>query len=94
MKEFLIWKPWEDFKSDASLDIPEIKAPPCPLCVHWNPQRKFIPTEKGQIFDGVVLCHRSMENDFSCFEPLDISVEQIVSELTVPEPPPPAGADE
>lgn len=67
------WQPWRDYETPPNvvkveiLDIPE---PPCKNCVHWRPQRLYLDTDKGVIFDGVKLCHSpDMVSDFSCYIP-------------------------
>ena len=61
------WISFREFNSDC-LNI-EIAEPPCKHCEHWRPQRKYMDTPKGQIFDGVVLCHsKEMHGDFSCYK--------------------------
>ena len=48
-----------------ALDIAE---PPCKFCTHWNPQVIFRDSPRGQVRDGIRLCHSESQHlDFSCF---------------------------
>jgi hypothetical protein len=60
------WKPWIDFDT-KEMEVLPIAEPPCVKCRHWRPERKYIDTPDGQIFDGVILCHSIMHRDFSCY---------------------------
>jgi hypothetical protein len=62
------WEPWEVYKQD--LPVLNIPGPPCGSCVYWRPQRQYLSTSHGLVYDGVRLCHKDdMAHDFSCFKP-------------------------
>lgn len=63
----MYWNPAEKFKDDDRINISGIDGPPCIHCKHWNPQRRFLPTDKGMVYCGVILCHSEQEPDFMCF---------------------------
>lgn len=66
------WEPWNDYKLDLDLFIPEIKEPPCKTCTYFAPVRVF--NRNGKM-EGVTVCriHESSQGsldmcaDFSCY---------------------------
>lgn len=73
------WRPWADTPHDppsaALNNYNGMKGPPCPNCIHWNPQVTYRDTPTGQVFDGIRCCHADdMSHDFSCFKlPAELS---------------------
>jgi hypothetical protein len=60
------WEPWKLYRKEV--ETLDVKSPPCIECVYWKPQRKYMPLDTGQKYDGVILCHcgSGQETDFSC----------------------------
>jgi hypothetical protein len=74
------WEPWSTYdikgkvtneeKRRLEAEVLPILEPPCKQCIHFNPQREFIPhKEKGfYLFSGIRVCTAPERwSDFSCY---------------------------
>ena len=65
-----VWNPGNnDIKAPLAYnDGLPITNPPCNKCLHWRPEVTFRDDHRGQVVDGVRLCHaKEMFHDFTCF---------------------------